>query len=134
VVSIGTSSPRELFTVIAVTGLAIALVVAPLLSYAGPATVVTDGVDNATVVTGVDSEVTRSTFGQPRVTVHVVAGEARRITANTRTGTAVDSVRLAPTQTSVTVGCEQGRTCVLRVHAADGTTLDTVTVTVVADG
>jgi hypothetical protein len=134
VVSIGSSSPRELFTVVAVTGIAIALVVAPVLVYTAETTVVVDGVSESSVFTGVDDDVDRSLLGQPSVTVNVTAGRVARVTATTRTGTALDSVRVAPTQTSVRIGCEPGRTCVVRAHATDGTTVDTITVTLVREG
>lgn len=132
-VSIGSSSPRELFTVVAVTGIAIALVIAPVLVYTAETTVVVDGVSESSVFTGVGG-VDRSLLGQPSVTVNVTAGRVARVTATTRTGTALDSVRVAPTQTSVRIGCEPGRTCVVRAHATDGTTVDTVTVTLVREG
>lgn len=133
-VSIGSSSPRELFTVVAVTGIAIALVAAPVLVYTAETTVVVDGVGESSVFTGVDDDVDRSLLGQPIVTVNVTAGRVSRVTTTTRTGTALASVRVDPTQTSVQVGCEPGRTCVVRAHATNGTTIDTVTVTLTREG
>jgi len=79
VVSIGSSSPRELFTVVAVTGIAIALVVAPVLVYTAETTVVVDGVSESSVFTGVDDDVDRSLLGQPSVTVNVTAGRVARV-------------------------------------------------------
>lgn len=135
VVSIGSSSPRELVGVILVTCVGIALVSAPVLLSTGELSPVVDGVAESAAFTGVDSEVDNPLVGQPRVTVHLAANvSVRQVTSGTITGQTLDSTRVNATQTTASVRCKSDRTCVIRAFEADGSEVGKITVTVERTG
>jgi hypothetical protein len=107
----------------------ITIVLTPVILYTGQTTVTTQGVEESEVFTGVDSEVTRSPFSQPTLTVHVALGkEVGEVISSTVAGETLDTERLDMQTTSVKIQCEPNRRCMVKAYDFEGNHMDTIVI------